>query len=136
MKNNDDATRPTPRNTCKTGRVVRSTLPPGRNTMAGSMMSTNTEKRIQAISIGGSSLVRYFDIASEQARNTVEAMTSEMPRNGRSVRCGARARSRIGEYPESLANAGTGVGDGGKTVPGIWFGGDCSTKRYSRHRDK
>ena len=53
------------------------------------MISANTRNRIQAISIDGSVPDRYFDVASEVPRNTVEARISAMPRNGRSARAGA-----------------------------------------------
>src|ERR1700754_3813958 len=54
--------------------------------MAGSMTSANTRNLIQAISIDGSVTDKYFEVASEVPRNTVEARISAMPRNGRSVR--------------------------------------------------
>jgi hypothetical protein len=96
MKNSDDDTSPMPRSTCIAGRLVTSTLPPRRISTAGSIMMRNTKKRIQAISTAGKPRVRYLASASEHARNTVEAITSAMPRNGRSVRCGARSAARRG----------------------------------------
>ncbi len=50
--------------------------------MAGTMTSANTTNLIQAISIDGSVADRYFEVASEVPRNTVEARISAMPRNG------------------------------------------------------
>ena len=50
------------------------------------MMKTNIAKRSHAISIGGSDFARYFAIASDDARNTVELISSKMPLNGRSTR--------------------------------------------------
>ena len=54
------------------------------------MISANTRNRIQAISIEGSVADRYFAVASETPRNTVEARISAIPLNGRSARAGAR----------------------------------------------
>src|ERR1700726_3727990 len=53
------------------------------------MISANTRKRIQAISIEGNVADRYFAVTSEAPRNTVEAKISAMPLNGRSARAGA-----------------------------------------------
>ncbi len=50
--------------------------------MAGSITSAKTRNLIQAISIDGSVAERYFEVASELPRNTVEARISAMPRNG------------------------------------------------------
>src|ERR1700754_4216126 len=54
------------------------------------MISTNTRKRIQAISIDGSVADRYFEVTSELPRKIVESRISAMPLNGRSARAGAR----------------------------------------------
>src|SRR6267142_2358412 len=57
--------------------------------IAGDMINANTRNRIHAISIDGSVADRYFAVASEAPRNTVDARISAMPRNGRSARAGA-----------------------------------------------
>ena len=50
------------------------------------MISTNIVNRSHAISTGGSDFARYFAIASDIARKTVEPISSAMPLNGRSTR--------------------------------------------------
>ena len=79
------------------------------------MISANTRKRIQAISIEGSVAERYFAVTSERPRNTVEARISAMPLNGRSARAGAfgvaglRSGKGIGALSSLAAAAGGGV---------------------------
>jgi hypothetical protein len=53
------------------------------------MIIPKTRNLIQAISIDGNVAERYFAVASEAPRNTVDARISAMPRNGRSARAGA-----------------------------------------------
>src|SRR5258708_6507268 len=53
------------------------------------MTSANTRNLIQAISIHGNVVDRYFAVTSETPRNTVEVRINAMPRNGRSARAGA-----------------------------------------------
>jgi hypothetical protein len=53
------------------------------------MISANTRNRIHAISVEGNVADKYFDVTSEDPRNTVDARISAMPRNGRSARAGA-----------------------------------------------
>jgi hypothetical protein len=67
------------------------------------MISANTRKRIQAISIDGNVADRYFAVTSEAPRNTVEARISAMPRNGRSARAGAGRSAGV------LSGKGNGV---------------------------
>src|SRR6266446_4437435 len=57
--------------------------------IAGNMIIPKTRNLIQAISIDGNVAERYFAVASEAPRNTVDARISAMPRNGRSARAGA-----------------------------------------------
>src|SRR6187402_1271156 len=89
MKKIDEHNRPSPRNTCSSGRVERIGLPEAGANTIGSRITTNTRKRIQAISTDGMPVRdRYFAIASDDARNAVEQMIIRMPRSGRSVwRC-------------------------------------------------
>ena len=79
------------------------------------MISANTRKRIQAISIEGSVAERYFAVTSEVPRKIVEASTSAMPLNGRSARAGALRTADffsgkgIGALSSLAAAAGGGV---------------------------
>src|SRR5215468_742111 len=79
------------------------------------MMSANTRKRSQAISIEGNVAERYFAVTSDAPRNTVEASTSAMPLNGRSARAGALRATDffsgkgIGALSSLAAAAGGGV---------------------------
>src|ERR1700739_2635200 len=66
------------------------------------MIRANTRNRIQAISIDGSVVDRYFAVTSEVPRNTVEARISAMPLNGRSVRAG---RGRATDFFSGNGNA-------------------------------
>jgi hypothetical protein len=54
------------------------------------MISANTTKRTQAISIEGNVLERYFAEVSDVARKMVDSRISAMPRNGWSARAAAR----------------------------------------------
>src|ERR1700755_215548 len=60
--------------------------------IAGTNISAKVRNRIQVISIAGRLCDRYFAIASELPRNSVEQMSRTMPRNGRSVRAGTDRR--------------------------------------------
>src|SRR6476469_2177168 len=79
------------------------------------MITANTRKRIQAISIEGSVTERYFAVTSEVPRKIVEASTSAMPLNGRSARAGALRTADffsgkgIGALSSLAAAAGGGV---------------------------
>src|ERR1700756_4133716 len=81
------------------------------------MISANTRKRIQAISIEGKPVERYFAVTSEVPRNTVEARISAMPLNGRSVRAGARRAAgffsgKSGNGNEALSSLAAAAGGG------------------------
>jgi hypothetical protein len=89
MKNSEDSKSAVPRIACRPGRPVGSAYSGEPGSIAGSMISAKTRKRIHAISTEGSVAERYFDVTSEVPRNTVEARISAMPRNGRSARAGA-----------------------------------------------
>src|SRR3954465_8818610 len=89
MKNSDDDNNATPRSSCKPGRSVRKAYSEEPGSIAGTMISANTRNRTQAISIEGSVAERYFAVASEGPRKTVDARISAIPRNGRSARAGA-----------------------------------------------
>src|SRR2546423_4301895 len=79
------------------------------------MISANTRKRIQAISIEGSVAERYFAVTSEVPRKIVEASISAMPLKGRSARAGAEGAADffsgqgIGALSSLAAAAGGGV---------------------------
>src|SRR5258708_30747341 len=53
------------------------------------MTSANTRNLIQAISIDGNVVDRYFAVTSETPRNTVEGRINAMARDRRSARAGA-----------------------------------------------
>ena len=89
MKNSEDASSVTPRIACNPGRCERKANSGEPGIIAGDMINANTRNRIHAISIDGSVADRYFAVASEAPRNTVDARISAMPRNGRSARAGA-----------------------------------------------
>jgi len=74
--------------------------------MAGTMISANTRNLIQAISIDGNVDDRYFEVASDVPRNTVDKRMSAMPRNGRSARAGA---SRAGFFAGNGKLSGNGA---------------------------
>src|SRR3984957_8289806 len=100
--------------------------------MAGTMISANTRNRIQAISIAGSVPDRYFDVASEVPRNTVEARISAMPRNGRSARAGAgRAAGFFSGKDTATLSSLMVAADGGVTIDlGLKRG--CGNHRIGR----
>src|SRR5882672_5366669 len=89
MKNSEDESSAAPRSNCNPGRCERKANSGEPGTIAGDMINANTRNRIHAISIDGSVADRYFAVASEAPRNTVEARISAMPRNGLSARSGA-----------------------------------------------
>src|ERR1700731_2214480 len=93
------------------------------------MISANTRNRIQAISIDGSVADRYFAVASETPRNTVEARISAMPRNGRSARAGAVSTAGFfsGNGNEALSSLAAAAG-GGVTV-------ELGCRNYRNQRD-
>ncbi len=64
------------------------------------MISPNTRKRSQAISIDGKVADRYFAVTSEVPRKIVEIRISAMPRNGRSARAGAGGVANV--LPDEL----------------------------------
>lgn len=103
------------------------------------MISANTTKRIQAISIDGRLADRYFAVTSDVPRNTVEASTSAMPRNGRSARAGAdRAADFLagnGNAARSSLAAAAGGGVTGRTRVEIKFKeSDEFLRNDKRHR--
>src|SRR5215475_1527745 len=79
MKNSDEPTSATPRMSWNPGRVLRNAKSGVPGTIAGVMISANTRKRIQAISIDGKLADRYFAVTSEMPRNTVDATISAIP---------------------------------------------------------
>src|SRR5258708_31760284 len=89
MKNSDDDSSAMPRIACRPGRPVRKANSGEPGSIAGTMISANTRNLIQAISIDGKVVERYFAVTSEAPRNTVDARISAMPRNGWSARAGA-----------------------------------------------
>src|SRR3981081_1168534 len=94
MNKTEDDNNATPRQTCRPGRVERNAFG-AVVSAAGSTMRANTRNRIQAISIAGRLSDRYFAIASEQAKNTVDPMINAMPRNGRSARASTERLSAL-----------------------------------------
>src|SRR3954471_13859011 len=117
MKNSDDDNSAMPRITCRPGRSVCSANSRVPGSIAGTMISENTRKRIHAISIEGSVAERYFAVTSEQPRKTVDVRISAMPRNGRSARAGADrlARFRFGKGNDALSSRAA-VTEGGVTI--------------------
>src|SRR6202140_3805848 len=89
MKSSDDDNNATPRISCRPGRGVRRANSGEPGTIAGTMIKVNTRNLIQAISIEGRLVDRYFAVTSDAPRNTVDARISAMPRKGRSARAGA-----------------------------------------------
>src|SRR5205823_5260481 len=114
MKNSEDDNNATPRSSCKPGRSVRKAYSGEPGSIAGTMISANTRNRTQAISIEGSVAERYFAVASEAPRNTVDARISAIPRNGRSARAGAvRAIDFFsGKGDEALSSLAAAAGGG------------------------
>src|ERR1700756_418775 len=99
------------------------------------MISANTKKRIQAISIEGKLPERNFAVTSEVPRNTVESRISVMPLNGRSERAGARRAAWLSSVaaegtPSSLATAGISRGDEGRARSSLMAaaGGEVTAK--------
>src|SRR5215475_12393262 len=94
MKNSDEASSAAPRismNGTPT-LLIRSANSGDPGTIAGTMISANTRKRTQAISIEGKLAERYFAVTSETPRKVVESRIRAMPLKGRSARAGARRR--------------------------------------------
>src|SRR5260363_49230 len=96
MKKIDEPSKATPRRSWNGSRSVRIANSGEPGIIAGTMISANTVKRIQVISIAGSVFDRYLAVTSEVPRNTVDSRISAIPRNGRSVRAGARLRATGG----------------------------------------
>src|SRR5579864_8396294 len=90
MKNSDEPSSAAPRINCSVSRSVRNAQSGEPGIIVGTMISANTTKRIQVISIEGRLPERYFAVTSEVPRNTVDSRISAMPLNGRSARAGAR----------------------------------------------
>ena len=115
MKNSDEPSSAAPRIRCRPSRLVCIANSGEPGIIAGVMISANTRKRIQAISIEGSVAERYFAVTSEAPRKIVEASTSAMPLNGRSARAGALRAADffsgkgIGALSSLAAAAGGGV---------------------------
>ncbi len=88
--------------------------------MPGVMISANTMKRIQVISIEGNVAERYLAVTSETPRNTVEARIITIPRNGRSARPGARdgRTSGSGKGVETRSSLAAAAGGGFTIDPG------------------
>src|SRR4051812_35077155 len=80
----------TPRSSWNLSRSVRIANSGEPGIIAGTMISANTTKRIQVISIDGSVFAKYLAVTSEVPRNTVDSRISAIPRNGRSAHAGAR----------------------------------------------
>src|SRR5215470_9322290 len=121
MNSSDEPSSARPRSSWNPGRELRSanSLVPG--TIAGDMISANTRKRIQAISIDGSVPDRYFAVTSEVPRNTVDVRISAIPLNGLSVR--ARARRRAvdffsGNGSDALSSLAAAAGGGVTAILG------------------
>jgi hypothetical protein len=117
MKNSEDNNSATPRIACRPGRPVRNANSGEPGSIAGTMIIANTRNLIQAISIDGNVVERYFAVTSEAPRNTVDARISAMPRNGRSARAGAARAVDFfsGNGNEALSSLAATAG-GGVTV--------------------
>src|ERR1700684_3205284 len=115
MKNSDDANSAAPRIICSPRRsdCRANNRVPG--SIAGSMISANTENLIHAISTDGNVADRYFAVTSEAPRNTVEARISAMPRNGRSARAGAVRTADFFSGKGNAALSSLAAADGGVT---------------------
>ena len=96
------------------------------------MISANTRKRIQAISIEGRLADRYFAVTSEQPRNIVDSRISAMPLKGRSARAGARRSLR------GACRFSTAIGNGNGTVEpcgcGGWRGHGWNLGKFESNR--
>ena len=86
------------------------------------MISANTRKRIQAISIECRLVERYFAVTSEVPRNTVESRIRVMPLNGRSARAGARRTARFfrDNGKDALSSLAAAAAAGGGVT--VWLG--------------
>src|SRR5258707_10973384 len=115
MKNSDDDSSAMPRIACRPGRPVRKANSGEPGSIAGTMTSANTRNLIQAISIDGNVVDRYFAVTSETPRNTVEVRINAMPRNGRSARAGALRVADFfsGKGSGALSSLAAAAGGGG-----------------------
>src|SRR5262249_55183588 len=104
------------------GRALRNANSGVPGTIAGVMISANTRKRIQAISIDGRVVDRYFAVTSETPRNTVDARISAMPLNGRSARAGARRGTVFfsGNERATLSSLAAADAAGGGVTANLW----------------
>ena len=140
MKNSDEPSSVRPRSRCRPSRLVCSANSGEPGSIAGVMISANTRKRIQAISIEGNVADRYFAVTSEAPRKTVEARISAMPLNGRSARAGALRAADffsgkgIGALSSLAAAAGGGVTAISKAV--MIESGEAVKNTNSRRCDK
>src|SRR6202022_2281932 len=117
MKNSEDDNSATPRITCRPGRSDRKAYNGEPGSIAGTMISANTRNLIPAVSIDGNVAERYFAVASEAPRNTVDARISAMPRNGRSARAGAiRSADFFSDNGNESLSSLTAVAGGGVTI--------------------
>src|ERR1700732_1939815 len=116
MKNSDDDNSATPRISCRPGRGVRRANSGEPGTIAGIMIKANTRNRIQAISIEGRLVDRYFAVTSDAPRNTVDARISAMPRNGRSARAGAALTGLFSRKGNEALSSLAATAGGGVTV--------------------
>src|SRR5450631_447167 len=89
MKSSEDPNSATPRISCRPRRSDCKAYNGEPGSIAGTMIIPKTRNLIQAISIDGNVVDRYFAVTSEAPRNTVDARIMAMPRNGRSARAGA-----------------------------------------------
>src|SRR5580704_7885423 len=120
MKSSEDASNAMARISCRPGRRECKAYSGVPGSMAGTMISTNTRNLIQAISIDGNVDDRYFEVASDVPRNTVDKRMSAMPRNGRSARAGAVRATDFFSGRGNGALSGPAAADGGVTVkPGV-----------------
>ena len=137
MKNSDEASTVTPRISCRPSRLVCIANSGEPGIIAGVMITANTRKRIQAISIEGSVAERYFAVTSEVPRKIVEASISAMPLNGRSARAGALRTADffsgkgIGALSSLAAAAGGGVTAISKAVI-VESGEACKKHQFAR----
>src|SRR5581483_5993182 len=117
MKNSEEPSSAAPRINCRPTLPVFSANSGEPGTIAGTMISANTRKRSQAISIEGSDAERYFAVTSETPRNTVEDRISAMPLNGRSERAGARETADFfSDGREALSSLAATAAGGGVTA--------------------
>src|SRR3981081_2800050 len=115
MKNSEDASSAAPRINCRPRRPDGKAYNGDPGSIAGNMIIPKTRNPIQAISIDGNVAERYFAVASEAPRNTVDARISAMPRNGRSARAGAVRSADFfsGNGNASLSSLAAVAGGGG-----------------------